>query len=205
MTHIHIDPLADRARLARELHDGIAQDLVGVGYSLDILLANPDTSIDSRAQLRTLRFTVTELIDKVRREIYFLRQPSTFSLGETIGSAAEVLCRGLELQLNIDESANLEDSERSHEIYQISQEILRNIVLHAQASKVRVSFRSSLEMIDLCITDNGVGGAAVSDSHFGILNIQERTDLLHGSIEFTSDSAGTRVCLRVPNENYANR
>jgi NarL family two-component system sensor histidine kinase LiaS len=76
MTHIKFDQLTDPARLARELHDGIAQDLVGVGYSLDLLLANPETSIESRAQLRALRFTVTDLIDKVRREIYFLRQPA---------------------------------------------------------------------------------------------------------------------------------
>jgi NarL family two-component system sensor histidine kinase LiaS len=205
MTHIHIDSLADRARLARELHDGIAQDLVGVGYSLDILLANPETSIASRSQLRSLRFTVTDLIDKVRREIYFLRQPSAFPLGQTIGSAAEILCQGLELNLDIEELDANDDSERSHEIYQVAQEILRNIVLHAKASKVTVSFRSSREMIDLCITDNGIGGAAISDSHFGMLNIQERTDLLQGLLECTSDSGGTRVYLRIPNGNYANR
>ena len=205
MTNTHIDPLADRARLARELHDGIAQDLVGVGYSLDILLSNPDMSIDSRSQLRTLRFTVTDLIDKVRREIYFLRQPCAFSLGQSIGSAAEVLCGDLELNLNIDEIFHLDDSERSHEIFQISQEILRNIVHHSKASKVNVSFRSSPEMIHLCITDNGIGGANVSDSHFGMLNIQERTDLLQGSMECTSDSGGTRVYLQIPNEDYANR
>jgi NarL family two-component system sensor histidine kinase LiaS len=205
VTQIHIGALADRARLARELHDGIAQDLVGVGYSLDLLLANPDTPINSRSQLRTLRFTVTELIDKVRREIYFLRQPSTLSLGQSIGSAAEVLCADLELILNIDEIAFCDDSERSHEIYQISGEILRNIVLHARATKVTLSFRSSSEMIDMSITDNGIGGAAVSDSHFGMLNIQERTNLLRGLIEFTSDSGGTRVCLQIPIENHANR
>ena len=205
MKHAYADPLADRSRLARERHDGIAQDLVGVGYGLDILLANPDTSIDTRAQLRTLRFTVTDLIDKVRREIYFLRQPSDLSLGQAIGSTAELLCRGLELALNINEIAPLEDSERSYEIYQISQEILRNIVDHANASKVSVSFLSNRELIDLHITDNGIGGAAVSDSHFGMLNIQERMDLLQGSIEFTSDSSGTRFRLRIPTENYANR
>ncbi len=205
MTHASVDPMTDRARLARELHDGIAQDLVGIGYGLDILLANPDTSIDSRAQLRTLRFSVSDLIDKVRREIYLLRQRAASSLGQAISLAAEELCQGIELTLNFDEIAYVEDSECSHEIYQISQEILRNVVAHAKASKIDVIFVSSLEMIDLCIIDNGIGGAAVSESHFGMLNIQERTDLLHGSIEWTSDSHGTRMHLRIPIENHATR
>ena len=205
MTNEISDPFADRARLARELHDGIAQDLVGVGYSLDLLLADPDTSIESRSQLRTLRFTVTDLIDKVRREIYFLRQPSLLTLGQTIGRAAGELCKDHELNLNIDEIAPVNDSDRSHEIYQISREILRNVVSHAQASAVSVLFRSTVETIEMCIADNGVGGAGLSDSRYGMLSIQERAGVFQGSVEITSDSSGTQVCLRMPNENHASR
>jgi NarL family two-component system sensor histidine kinase LiaS len=205
MTDWGFNRMADRSRLARELHDGIAQDLVGVGYSLDLLLANPDTSIESRAQLRSLRFIVADLVDKVRREIYFLRQPSSLTLGQAIGSAAEELCKDHEVNLTIDENSPVNDSERSYEIYQISREILRNIVSHAQASAVSVSFRSSLETIEMCIADNGVGGAGTFESHYGLLSIQERANALQGSVEITSDSNGTRVCLQVPNENHATR
>jgi NarL family two-component system sensor histidine kinase LiaS len=205
MTHLGFDQLADRARLARELHDGIAQDLVGVGYSLDLLLANPGTSIESRSQLRTLRFTVTDLIDKVRTEIYFLRQPSSLTLGQAIVSAAEELCKDYELNLNLDEIASVKDAESSYQIYQICREVLRNIVSHAQASTVSVSFRSSIEMIEMCIADNGVGGAVLSESRYGMLSIQERATAIQGSVVITSDSSGTRVCLRMPNENHADR
>jgi NarL family two-component system sensor histidine kinase LiaS len=205
MTHIKFDQLTDPARLARELHDGIAQDLVGVGYSLDLLLANPETSIESRAQLRALRFTVTDLIDKVRREIYFLRQPSSSTLGQAIGRAAQELCKDHELNLNIDEIVCVKDSGRAYEIFQICREVLRNVESHAQASAVTVSFRSDVKTIEMCIADNGVGGAGISEARYGLLSIQERATTLQGSAEITSDASGTQIRLRVPNEDHADR
>ncbi|MTB15675.1 MAG: histidine kinase, partial [Actinobacteria bacterium] len=70
----------ERIRLAQEIHDGIAQDLIGIGYSLDLMLAASETSAQTRITIRTLRFEVTDLIDKVRREMYQLRSP----LGSTL-------------------------------------------------------------------------------------------------------------------------
>jgi signal transduction histidine kinase len=60
-------PSHERLTVARELHDGIAQDLVGISYSLDLLLA--ETSVDTRArrQIRQTRLEVDSLIAKVRR------------------------------------------------------------------------------------------------------------------------------------------
>ena len=63
----------ERVRLAQELHDGIAQDLVGLGYSIDSLVAAVDTPVELRAELRTLRFAMSDLVDKVRAEIFELR------------------------------------------------------------------------------------------------------------------------------------
>lgn len=196
--------LADRARLARELHDGIAQDLVGIGYSLDLLLADPGTSNDARSQLRTLRFTITDLVDKVRREIYYLRQPSMLTLAEEIRRTAEDLCNGLDLKLDIDEVPLLLDSELAYEVHRIAQEILRNIANHAQASTVTVSFHNKENGVELCIADNGIGGAIASDAHYGIQSIHDRTLAIQGTIEIQTNTDGTRVSLRVPSENHAN-
>lgn len=197
--------LADRARLARELHDGIAQDLVGVGYSLDLLLADPGTSADARSQLRTLRFTITDLIDKVRREIYYLRQPSTLTLAQGIRSAIEEICKDLDVTLEIDDAPLVLDSEISYEITRIAQEILRNIAVHAQASTVTLSLHNEKDGVELCIADNGIGGAVVSDGHYGIQSIRDRALALNGSVEIQSNSGGTCVSLRVPTEDHANR
>lgn len=203
MTQLDSGPSGDRARLARELHDGIAQDLVGVGYRLDLLLAHPETTVDARSQLRTLRFTITELIDKVRREIYFLRQPSTLTLSEGIRNTAETLCVGLELKLDMDEMPFILDSELSYEIHRIAQEVLRNIAFHAQATMVTISLCREKEALELCISDNGIGGAETSGTRYGIQGIRDRALAINASVEIQSDSEGTRVWLRVPVEEHA--
>lgn len=203
MTLSDLGQTGARARLARELHDGIAQDLVGVGYRLDLLLANPETSVDARAQLRTLRFTVTELIDKVRREVYFLRQPSTLSLADEIRNAAQTLCIGLELKIELDEEIRLLNSELSYEINRIAQEALRNIATHALATSVTISLVQAENVLDLLISDDGVGGAETSGTRYGIQGIRDRALAINSSVEIQSDSKGTRIWLRVPLEEHA--
>ena len=61
-----------RVILAQELHDGIAQDLVGLGFSIDSLIASSQ-ELETKDSLRHLRFAITALIDKVRLEIHQLR------------------------------------------------------------------------------------------------------------------------------------
>lgn len=203
MTKSELGKSAARARLARELHDGIAQDLVGVGYCLDLLLANPETTVGARSQLRTLRFTVTELIDKVRREVYFLRQPSTSTLADEIRNTAQTLCSGLELRIEIEEDTRALDSELTYEINRIAQEILRNIATHAQATSVTISLIQDENVLDLRICDDGVGGAEASRTRYGIQSIRDRALAISASIDIQSDSKGTRIWLRVPVEEHA--
>jgi signal transduction histidine kinase len=57
----------------------------------------------------------------------------------------------------------------------------------------------------MCIADNGVGGAGISEARYGLLSIQERATTLQGSAEITSDASGTQIRLRVPNEDHADR
>ena len=101
-----------RVVLAQELHDGIAQDLVGLGFSIDSLIS---TSHDQFAKesLRQLRFSVTELIDKVRLEIHQLR------------SATDLI-------------STTEEKDFSYELLRVLSEILRNVDEHAHASHLSI-------------------------------------------------------------------
>ena len=101
-----------RVVLAQELHDGIAQDLVGLGFSIDSLIS---TSHDQTAKesLRQLRFLVTELIDKVRLEIHQLR------------TAADLISK-------------TEEKDFSYELLRVLSEILRNVDEHAHASHLSI-------------------------------------------------------------------
>ena len=101
-----------RVVLAQELHDGIAQDLVGLGFSIDSLIS---TSHDQTAKesLRQLRFLITELIDKVRLEIHQLR------------SATDLI-------------STAEEKDFSYELLRVLSEILRNVEEHAHASHLSI-------------------------------------------------------------------
>ena len=101
-----------RVTLAQELHDGIAQDLVGLGFSIDSLIA---TTVDqsSRESLRQLRFAITELINKVRLEIHQLR------------SASDLI-------------SEAEETDRNYELLRVLSEVLRNVSEHAQASHLSI-------------------------------------------------------------------
>jgi signal transduction histidine kinase len=101
-----------RVILAQELHDGIAQDLVGLGFSIDSLIA---TAVDqtNKESLRQLRFAITELINKVRLEIHELR------------SASDLI-------------SDSEGRDFNYELLRVLSEILRNVSEHAQASVLSI-------------------------------------------------------------------
>jgi signal transduction histidine kinase len=101
-----------RVTLAQELHDGIAQDLVGLGFSIDSLIS---TTVDhsDKESLRLIRFSVTELINKVRLEIHELRSTSDL-LAETEGKNF------------------------NYELLRVLSEILRNVSEHSHASHLSI-------------------------------------------------------------------
>ena len=101
-----------RVVLAQELHDGIAQDLVSLGFSIDSLISTSHDQI-AKESLRQLRFSVTELIDKVRLEIHQLR------------SATDLI-------------STSEEKDFSYQLLRVLSEILRNVEEHSHASHLSI-------------------------------------------------------------------
>jgi signal transduction histidine kinase len=107
--------LTQRVKLAQELHDGIAQDLVGLGYGLDSLLFL-EADETKRAALRSVRFDINTLIEKVRNEILELR---------TVHSEQELL--GCQPEL-------------TYELNKVFSEIINNVTAHSHATRLDVTF-----------------------------------------------------------------
>ncbi len=103
-----------RVRLAQELHDGIAQDLVALGYAVDAILATEDDEI-KRHSLRSLRLDIVSLIDKVRIEIFDLRKENGFA--EPINSQPA-------FKVELSKTFN---------------EIIENAIQHSQASNLTIT------------------------------------------------------------------
>jgi two-component system, NarL family, sensor histidine kinase LiaS len=107
----------ERVTLAQELHDGIAQDLVVLGFSIDQLISQCDQP-EIRNSLRELRFTTTALIEKVRAEMHQLRTTEPLQIGST-------------------------QTDWMHETLRVVQEILRNVQKHADASEVTIQIEDN--------------------------------------------------------------
>ena len=186
----------ERIKIAQELHDGIAQDLVGLSYSLDLLLAAPETPSVTRIELRTVLFKVSALIESVRAEIFNLRAQELLSFEQSLRALLLELRSTVELKITREDfaiSAHIEE-----ELLAISRELLRNSVKHSGASVIEMSISKSENGIQYTYRDNGKGMNTPKSAGFGIRGIQERCSAINGALTTSSSSQGTNYLITLP-------
>jgi signal transduction histidine kinase len=178
-----------RVEIAQEIHDGIAQDLVALGYELDLVLAAPLTPAVIRNDVRTIRFRVSELIEKVRGEIYDLRSHSEFnsSLREIVRTISPSIAISIE-------EIELNDTDR-HLLLRVIPELLRNAHLHSGASQIHLQLLSGEDGVMVKVSDNGHGGATAASGRYGLLGCIERVENHGASIEIDSRKDGTTITI----------
>lgn len=178
----------ERGRVARELHDGISQILVGVRYALDSArrrLDRGDNSAD--APLAKGIASLGEAISEVRRISRDLRPGMLDDLG--LGPAVRTLTEefadrtGIDVAFSTEVFRNRLDEDAKIALYRIAQEALTNIERHAGATCVSVSLRGHRGGATMTIKDNGCGFAAKAHTQgLGLRNMQERIDQLGGTL-----------------------
>ncbi len=173
-------------QIARQIHDGIAQDLVALGYHLDQSLGAPELPISTRAELRTLRFKVTELIEKVRREILNLRNTAP-DLAEQVIAICGARLGALNLGVPLDSS-----------LHPIVIELMRNAAEHSGASVINLHTHSDDALTVIEISDNGIGGVEIKADRFGLVGISEAVTELSGRIEFINLTPGLLIRVSIP-------
>lgn len=188
----------ERGRVARELHDGISQILVGIRYALDSARRKLDRN-DPKA-LPALDDGILNLataINEVRRISRDLRPGVLDDLG--LGPALKALTDDFQKRTDIRCEfstvvfRNRLDPDAKIALYRIAQEALTNIERHAGASGISVDLRSHRNGATLRITDNGVGLAHRGHkqvSGLGLRNMQERVEQLEGSLRVLGDTKG---------------
>ena len=186
------DRTPERLSIARELHDGIAQDLVALGYSIDVVLADSGLSQPVRAALRGTRLHIDTLISKVRVEILKLRDSDNQFTQESIAKLALEICPGIDFSFEIQDS--LVSPTHSSELSAVMTEILRNIQSHSRATHVVVKIFMLNNKTCLEISDNGAGGVTMKDGHWGLIGIKERVENLSGSFAI-DHQLGTKISI----------
>jgi two-component system NarL family sensor kinase len=199
----------ERGRVARELHDGISQMLVGVRFALDsarrrMLLGTPDASSSLEQGIDNLGIAITE----VRRISRDLRPGVLDDLG--LGPALKTLVEEFEKRTCIETEfetvvfRNRLDQNAKIALYRIAQEALTNIERHAGATHVTVDLRGHNKGATLKIEDNGCGVDQSQHNRgvgIGLRNMQERVEQLDGELRIRSprgQSKGTVIEATVP-------
>ncbi|MCX6441359.1 MAG: hypothetical protein NTX60_00815 [Actinobacteria bacterium] len=169
---------------------------VALGYELDLLLGASESTVESRREIRVLRFKVDDLISKVRREMYALRDPQVTTFQDALNQLINEICGDLQVTHSISNFAI--PNSYQPELKAIATELLRNAKVHSGASHIEVLLKGVENRTYLEVSDNGVGGAQVNTSglgRLGLVGVKERVEQLHGQMQIISSENGT--CIKV--------
>ena len=202
----------ERARLARELHDGPVQSLLALGQRAEMLrlsIADEETSAIV-TRLDALRDAGIEIVDDLRRIIAAIRPTYLEDLGFL--PALEALVHGADVrddaivQLKVETGIRRLPPDLELAAYRIIQEALTNALQHADAKRIDVTVRFDPERLTLRVADDGRGfelsarlDRYTRQGHFGLVGLQERVRQLDGTFTIASTpGVGTVVDVRLP-------
>ncbi|MGB2569695.1 GAF domain-containing sensor histidine kinase [Micromonospora citrea] len=194
----------ERQRLAREIHDGVAQELVMVGYGIDNALAYVDEDPKETAEaLRTLRGEVTRVITELRLSLFELRSEvdrhgglaaAIAEYARTVGASG-----GLRVHLSLDESTARLPAATEAELLRIAQEAVTNARKHAGAANLWVTCEVDPPYAQIEVSDDGHGiGDQRAEGHYGLAIMAERAERIRGRLEIRPrQPSGTTVAVVV--------
>lgn len=181
----------ERRRLAREIHDGIAQELASLGYVVDDLKARAKAT-ELAGPLYDLRTEITRIISELRLSIFDLRSEVQTGLGAAVSDYVQSVGSGsgLRVHLELDETPQRLSAEAEAELLRIAQESITNARKHAGASNLWVICHVDPPYALLRVEDDGRGlGTGRADS-FGIQIMTERANRLGGRLTVGERTGG---------------
>ena len=197
----------ERRRVAREIHDGPAQDMANVVFRAEVCERLVDTDIPrAKRELSDLREQVRSCLQEIRKIIFDLRPMTIDDLGvvATVRKLLEPMQdeHKIVAELRVLGKEKRLDSYIEIGLFRIMQEALTNIVKHAAATIVLIRIEFSQENVVAVIEDNGRGfdsTAKVGKESFGLMGMKERINLLNGDLRIKSaPGAGTKVIVKIP-------
>lgn len=198
----------ERNRLAREIHDTLAQGLTGI----TLLLETAEELVENRNGLPQLRQTLRQALelaranlDEARRSVLDLRAAplENRSLLEALAELARSLTQRGQVQVSFEASGPRRTLSMRVEagLYRIAQEALSNVEQHAGAQHAWIRLSLLPDRVILAVEDDGQGfdPSRTEPGHFGVIGLTERAKLLGGTLTLESGPGeGTRVEISLP-------
>ena len=199
--------LAERGRIAREIHDTLAQDIVGISVQLELVSRLMTLSVEkAKSQLQETRTLVRKSLEQARSSIWDLRSSAAGDLPTRLRDAAKQITgdSGIALRLDIGGTYRAFSQAIEDELLRIAQEAITNAVRHATPGRIEVMLNYHAKGARLEIHDDGCGFVPSGEKsgpagHYGIRGMHERADRARGTLEIrSSPGEGTTVIAEAP-------
>lgn len=199
----------ERARIARELHDTLEQELVGIKMALDTADSRIESSPErARRALDQARAMIRRSQSEARQSVWDLRAANLShaqldeALRELILPLNETARTNVRVETEVTAHPALDGVSKNH-ILRIAQESVTNSLKHADANEVNVFLRLDEQIVELEVTDDGAGfdvpDSLGQNGHFGMIGMHERAGKLGGTLRVNSEpGAGSKIQLTVP-------
>jgi len=207
--HARAAVLEERQRIAREIHDSLAQSLSGILFQTEAaLISMTRAPTMTSIHLISARDLAKSSLDDARYSVWNLSPPvlDQKNLSESLSSMARQLAHGRVEELDIQSTGTAWDMqpEAKHHVVMIAQEAISNAIQHGEAHTISVSLTFDDDALSLAVSDDGGGFSQLVDVHvpargYGLRNMRHRANCLGARLAVTSQiGSGTRVMLFIP-------
>ena len=185
----------ERTRISRELHDLLGHHLTALSLNLEV--ANHLVRGQAQEHVTQAHTLAKLLLSDVREAVSRLRDDDAIDMRATLLPLADNV-PGLRIDMEMPQVFLLDDPERAHVLLRCTQEIVTNAVRHAEATTLRLRYRSDGAVVTLEAYDDG-RGAEMATAGNGLLGMRERLAAHGGTLQVeTSPGNGFSVRLRLP-------
>ncbi|HYE75042.1 MAG TPA: histidine kinase, partial [Blastocatellia bacterium] len=201
--------LAERNRIAREIHDTLAQGFAGISVQLELVARMLATSPErAKTHLDQARSLVRDSLSEARRSVWDLRSQALegSDLPSALSETARRLTADTNVQAQVQVNGTYRELSRTLEdnLLRIGQEAMTNAIKHAQAQHLYINLKFEPKHLRLSVRDDGRGFDEATrlgsrNGHFGLLGMKERAEQIGGHLSVNSrPNEGTEIVIDVP-------
>ena len=191
----------ERSRLSREIHDGIGSDLAGIKIAFEHYTENHKDELQSKSIANAINNACVDVrsLSHQLHPLSFSKIGFTSFLTDFIDQITKKSKLDIQTYFFPEEDIDKLPAELLADAYRIVQELINNILKHAEATKADVQLTKHEDHLNIVITDNGKGFIKNKKQGIGLRNIKERLQKIKGTLDIDSGSShGTSITIDIP-------